>query len=184
MHSTDGIKHGTVNGYLAHRRKTKKRPQSTPCGPCRTAWKQHQAKYRKDHPDYVAVEAKRKSDTWAALPLADRRRVYGRQALQARTPGTPRNIRERGRDVARRPRREGYAHLPAGSVNWRTLQWKLEYHGHSCWLCGVPVAKGNLHWDHVKPLAAGGPHLVANMRPSCPTCNTKKGNKWPYSVQR
>jgi len=45
-----------------------------------------------------------------------------------------------------------------------------------CWLCGTP---GPLQVDHVKPLAAGGPHCLANLRPACPTCNWIKGDRWP-----
>lgn len=31
------------------------------------------------------------------------------------------------------------------------------------------------HWDHLKPLELGGPHILANLRPSCAPCNLRKG---------
>ena len=49
-----------------------------------------------------------------------------------------------------------------------------------CWLCG---RVGPLQIDHVKPLAAGGPHCLANLRPACPTCNWIKGDRWPLTLQ-
>ena len=47
-----------------------------------------------------------------------------------------------------------------------------------CWMCGDDVSNG-LHVDHVKPLARGGWHCLANLRPACPSCNISKGAKWP-----
>ncbi|MBT2266408.1 HNH endonuclease [Rhodococcus erythropolis] len=42
-------------------------------------------------------------------------------------------------------------------------------------MCGGPYQ----HLDHVKPLSAGGPHMLSNLRPSCADCNLSKGAKWP-----
>lgn len=50
-----------------------------------------------------------------------------------------------------------------------------------CWICGDP------RWteaDHVKPLAKGGPHMLANIRPACSTCNRAKGATWPFSTRK
>lgn len=47
-----------------------------------------------------------------------------------------------------------------------------------CWMCGGPFE----HIEHVKPLAAGGPHILANLRPSCGPCNLSKGYRWPLEV--
>lgn len=43
-----------------------------------------------------------------------------------------------------------------------------------CWVCGGD-------WDcidHVKPLAAGGSHMLSNLRPICRPCNSRKHAKW------
>lgn len=45
-----------------------------------------------------------------------------------------------------------------------------------CWICGGAVDSV----DHVKPLSAGGPHALCNLRPICNGCNASKGAKWPY----
>lgn len=51
---------------------------------------------------------------------------------------------------------------------------RLAFYGYRCWMCGGPYE----HLDHVKPIAAGGPHMLANLRPSCAKCNLSKGRSW------
>lgn len=46
--------------------------------------------------------------------------------------------------------------------------------GGKCWMCGGAPDT----WDHVKPLARGGAHILANLRPACAHCNSSKGAKW------
>ena len=52
---------------------------------------------------------------------------------------------------------------------------KMAYWGNKCWICGG--AAGTV--DHVKPIAAGGAHLLCNLRPACQSCNSTKGKRWP-----
>lgn len=47
-----------------------------------------------------------------------------------------------------------------------------------CWMCGGQPET----IDHVKPLAKGGPHLLANLRPACLACNSRKSDRWPLQV--
>lgn len=47
------------------------------------------------------------------------------------------------------------------------------YWGNRCWMCGGPYEEA----DHVIPLALGGPHCLANLRPACKSCNSAKGAK-------
>lgn len=44
--------------------------------------------------------------------------------------------------------------------------------GNCCAYCG---ASENLTADHVIPIALGGPHILANIRPACRSCNFSKG---------
>jgi 5-methylcytosine-specific restriction endonuclease McrA len=39
-----------------------------------------------------------------------------------------------------------------------------------CSLCGVPAEA----WDHVVPILIGGPHIDANLRPICQSCNSQR----------
>jgi len=49
-----------------------------------------------------------------------------------------------------------------------------------CWICGGSQQA----IDHVKPLAKGGAHILANLRPICQSCNSSKGARWPLSKVR
>ena len=66
--------------------------------------------------------------------------------------------------------------LAAATVPFTTdqLAQKMAYWGNQCWMCGG-VADSI---DHVKPLAKGGPHVLANLRPACMPCNSRKSAKW------
>lgn len=58
------------------------------------------------------------------------------------------------------------------------LAWQTS--DHRCWMCGVTVSigrGGNLHMDHVVPIARGGLHCAENLRPACGPCNRRKGSK-------
>ena len=50
-----------------------------------------------------------------------------------------------------------------------------------CWICGRSDTR--LEADHVKPVAVGGAHVLANLRPACRSCNARKGKKWPPTPQ-
>jgi 5-methylcytosine-specific restriction endonuclease McrA len=52
------------------------------------------------------------------------------------------------------------------------------YYGNRCWLCEKPATAT----DHVKPISKGGAHMLANLRPICKPCNSRKHNKWPYPL--
>lgn len=48
-----------------------------------------------------------------------------------------------------------------------------------CWICGEVAST----IDHVKPLSKGGPHILANLRPACAACNSRKHNTWPFNPE-
>lgn len=62
------------------------------------------------------------------------------------------------------------------------MKEKLAYWGNKCWMCGS-VAQSV---DHVKPLSKDGPHMLANLRPACKSCNSRKGASWygPAALSR
>lgn len=59
------------------------------------------------------------------------------------------------------------------------LAARMAYFGNRCWICAGPFEQV----DHVKPLAKGGPHMLANLRPSCAPCNNRKRARWPLSKE-
>ncbi|WP_431966089.1 HNH endonuclease [Actinacidiphila sp. bgisy160] len=59
----------------------------------------------------------------------------------------------------------------------------LELHGLNCHLCGEPIqGRGDLHFDHVVPLARGGAHSMDNIRPAHMTCNLRKAVKFVFEL--
>lgn len=71
----------------------------------------------------------------------------------------------------RRARRAG---VVVGEVDYKRV-WKREKG--ICYLCGRPVAEGDIHYDHVVPLSRGGAHSEDNVRVTHARCNIKKGTK-------
>lgn len=58
------------------------------------------------------------------------------------------------------------------------IEQRMSMFGFQCWMCGGAFEAV----DHVKPLSRGGPHMLANLRPACHSCNSKKGAKWPLAL--
>jgi 5-methylcytosine-specific restriction endonuclease McrA len=74
-----------------------------------------------------------------------------------------------------RVRRERLKHEPITiSVDQFAARWM--YYGGKCWVCKTSADQ----WDHVKPVAKGGRHILSNLRPICGTCNRMKHAKWPF----
>lgn len=70
---------------------------------------------------------------------------------------------------ARRARKRGTQVEPVD------LTRVLEEHGPVCHLCGGDIKDGDLHFDHVIPLARNGTHTHDNIRPAHAGCNLRKG---------
>lgn len=46
-----------------------------------------------------------------------------------------------------------------------------------CYLCGQPIDRSDVHFDHVIPLSKGGPHTSDNIRAAHSSCNLRKADK-------
>lgn len=70
--------------------------------------------------------------------------------------------------------------VPAAAV-FTAEQWiqKVSMYGGKCWICRTAPYE---HMDHVKPLCAGGLHVLANIRPACQRCNYRKNRAWPFDA--
>lgn len=113
-------------------------------------------------------EMRERERVWRAShrqSIADRKRIY-----RVTNP----NVRWQQRANFHR-RRAAMADGPSG----REIKSKMAYYGFVCWICGD---RGDTV-DHVKPLAAGGLHTLANLRPACRFCNSRKRDRW-YGVDR
>lgn len=63
-----------------------------------------------------------------------------------------------------------------GRVDYAAI---LERDGGTCYLCGLPIPDGDLHFDHVIPLSRGGAHTMENIRATHKRCNLSKSDKTP-----
>lgn len=101
-----------------------------------------------------------------------------RRVAQARewAAANPDRAREIARFAAQR-RRQRLAVGRFGSIEPAVLAAKIAFWGDRCWICHGEWSQ----IDHVKPVARGGRHLLANLRPICGHCNRRKSARWPLS---
>lgn len=133
--------------------------------------------YYAEHKDTIKARARRHyyADTEKGKQRAyawshahrDRRRIYTMRSRH-RNPALYREAVRR-----RYARRKGASVVPFTVAQ---LAAKCAYWGNQCWICKGPQEA----IDHVKPLAKGGLHVLANQRPICRVCNSRKGDTWPY----
>lgn len=63
--------------------------------------------------------------------------------------------------------------VKTSGIDFSSIVGRMEVYGHTCVYCGAPYD----HIDHVIPIARGGRHIAANLRPACKKCNLRKGSK-------
>lgn len=163
---------GTQAGYFRHYRKGEKA-----CKRCQNAHAEAVREYRESNPDYVEKDRLR-SREYAKRPEV-RKRFISRLAEKRRTPGTPEYYRARAYALRRSADRRGSG--TSHGVNREGLAGKLSFWNSRCWICHTELDDTSLTWDHVKPISKGGIDILANIRPCCRSCNSKKGNKWPLT---
>jgi 5-methylcytosine-specific restriction endonuclease McrA len=81
-------------------------------------------------------------------------------------------------DAKKRRKRRGLIVASRVPFTVQQLDAKIRYWGSRCWICTGPYDS----IDHVKPVTKGGPHMLANLRPICRPCNSRKSNRWPYQI--
>ncbi len=86
---------------------------------------------------------------------------------------------------ARYEARKRAAKVPGAPVTPEIEAGRIEFWGFQCWICGTDlfVPGANRALDHTKPFLAGGLDLGSNIRPTCGTCNSKKGYRWPFPTR-
>ena len=109
--------------------------------------------------------------------IAERRRelyAENRETVLAQTAEWQRNNVFAALEIKRRYRVSKYG-VPVDRIEADRIESRMAYFGNKCWICGGPFE----HIDHVKPLSAGGAHMLSNLRPACRSCNLRKAAKWP-----
>lgn len=134
----------------------------------------------KNDPSYRQAANKRTSE-WAKRNPSKRSAIMEawRVANQDHVRQYGREYKQRNKERVQESARRRVAAKKAASIVPFTIDQltaKCAYWGNCCWLCGGEQQA----IDHVKPLAKGGPHVLANLRPICRDCNLRKSDKWPY----
>lgn len=160
--------HGTLSGY---------RSRKCRCDDCRRAAREYQRAYRAARPGqnaaYQRSFRKAHPDYEKGRDSRDRSRVW-REVNRERKSQLDRDWRARnpGRKAEYDARRR--ALIGGATISAEAMRARMAYFGFRCWMCRGPFE----HVDHVKPLAKGGPHILANLRPACAPCNVRKGASW------
>jgi 5-methylcytosine-specific restriction endonuclease McrA len=124
--------------------------------------------------EYYAANKERVSKSARNRYFSNREREIARAKQWA--DGNADKAREAGR--RRRARKRQAAVIPFTSDQ---LVERMSYYGYRCYLKLPGVCTGGFeHVEHVKPLAKGGAHVLANLRPACRPCNAYKSDKWPF----
>lgn len=114
---------------------------------------------------YDPAKARERHHRW-------RQRPESREMERAKT----RRWREANAEHFARLNREAQARRrvdPTDPIDYAAL---LDEHGRTCHICGDAI-EGELHFDHVVPLARGGAHSAGNIRPAHGRCNRWKKDR-------
>lgn len=128
--------------------------------------------YHLDHPDWARERLRVHHE-------ANREERYTRSKVRGQDPAIAARRREATRrsEQRRRAQKRGlYAEL----ITEEQFAERLFEFGGRCHICDKLLA-ADLHWDHYKPLAAGGLHVIANLVPACDLCNIRKNACWPFT---
>ena len=145
----------------------KKNPRILTVRPSRAAYQR--ARYARD-PDKARAKtrARRARDP-------DKARAKARAQARARYARDPEKYA--AQNHSHRARRRG----APGHATAAQIQARRDYYGGLCWIRYERICrKVEEAMDHVKPLAAGGSHWPANLRPACSPCNNRKHDKWSF----
>lgn len=161
---------GTNAGYYAHRDRGE-----ASCDSCRRARTERQSRVRGSWSDERRAQVRAKERVYDARRYSSARTSSeGQATLRAKWGAENRRRHLDGRGDRRTEGRT----VPGAPVTAEGLRARFAYFGDRCWVCRVPLTSENRTKDHVKPLAAGGLHVHANLRPACRSCNSAKGDRW------
>lgn len=143
---------------------------------------EHARTYKKRHG--VVIATRKRSQEYREQARAWRREYIKDPANRERIAQVHKAWRDANPEVYRSSARLSDAKRRARKKDVQTVHFthaqldaRLQVFGYKCWMCGGPFE----HIDHVKPLRLNGPHILANLRPACSSCNMAKSGRW-YGV--
>lgn len=137
--------------------------------------KEYALRYKVEHADRMRDRNRKRRER-----DPDAYRKYQREWAASHQYDTP-SWRSRNLDKAaakQRIRNRRIAALTPYAISHAEVMAKVAYWGSKCWLCGGAFQAV----DHVKPLAKDGLNILANLRPICTSCNSRKRDRW-FGVQ-
>jgi 5-methylcytosine-specific restriction endonuclease McrA len=154
--------------------------KSGQCKPCTRA---RQLVYAHEH----AEDNRQRAKEWKKANPGKRRtreqdrvhwkKYYQKHAEQRREYNRVYNKSNRALRKARDARYR--ARKLAATIGDVSINRVIERDGMVCYLCGQPIEPGQLHIDHVWPLAEGGAHVEDNLKPTHAHCNLSKNSTQP-----
>lgn len=165
--------------------KTTRDRLDTWCRSCRSAYqkenreryREHSYAWRKRNPEKAKASRVRFLDTHREHLHDYERRRYeqNREVMLARNANWRRDHRFliAARDGERRAIKRG---LTADKVDYESI---VERDAWACHVCGGHVDLTTLSFDHVIPIAKGGPHTYENVKVAHQSCNYRKHTKLP-----
>ena len=150
--------------------------------PHREARRERSREWGRANPEKILEACRRYREANPEKVRKAQRRSYGAKreerieyALRWAKKNPDKRLAKDQRRRARKRAADGADYTTSEHIAGRIEAW-----GFCCYLCGA--AKEAV--DHVIPLAEGGSHWPANLRPVCKSCNSKKGAIWPYDIER
>ena len=116
--------------------------------------------------------------------IAEKSRLYRKENLD-KTRVSQRNWREKNPNYGKLSRQRRKARLKEATIENFSYEELLDFwieneiNYKECFYCEKEMLEGPEHIDHYYPLAKGGTHERANLRPSCASCNSRKHAKDP-----
>lgn len=135
----------------------------------RAVTKAYNATYRKEHRDdlqiYLQINAPKISARTAAYKATRKEEL--RQQQREWRAANPEKVKAM---LARRyARKKGSTETTLTAEQWAEIK---EAFDHRCAYCERQFKR--LTQDHITPLSKGGLHIVSNVVPACPSCNSRK----------
>jgi hypothetical protein len=139
------------------------------CKPCmvvyRKAWyENNKERIKQQHEGYKRLNREKLK----RANIAYRERNKEREKIRTAKYSKDYPERRAESEQRRRARKRGSQTI---KLTKEMLDGRLAVFGWCCSYCGGKFE----HWDHLKPLELGGPHILSNLRPSCARCNLCKG---------
>ncbi len=146
---------------------------------------EHQRRYRQKNREML-----RQKNIKYSVENVDKRRDYqkkyyleNKEKVHAANTLWRRNNPEAYRLIASAARARRRAHkynTRIGHIDWKAI---YERSGMICGICHEPII-GDFDYDHIIPLAKGGPHVTENIQLAHPSCNRAKRDTINYRPQR